>query len=122
MNKVIVAALLFVLLTASMSSNADEAYYMVYGAGYHTCGKYLADRRKSQHEEVVVFYYTSWVKGFVTSFNMFSNKKGIISDLSDDDVVAYLDKYCSNNPLTQVTNAAMCLIGDKGGHKYSACK
>lgn len=89
----------------------------VRGFGAQGCGKYLADRAKKS----VAFDqgYAGWVLGYLSAYNFFGTHKQVALP-EPDTVLAYTDKYCRDNPLRYVANAADALIGDTGGWRPSA--
>ena len=76
-----------------------------------SCGVYLADRKDGIRDAL----YADWVAGFMSSYNMFSSHPQVSPIPDQPTTLAYLDKYCRENPLSYVSAGVMNLIGDLGG-------
>jgi hypothetical protein len=86
-----------------------------YGIGANTCGQYLGDRKKDRGPSGVRgAFYATWFKGYVSGFNQFASKQ-VEVQLEPSRVVAYFDKWCSDNPSGNVVGAALCLTEASGG-------
>jgi len=96
------------LLVASASSFA-QASVLVYEEA--RCGAYLEVRRSGGAANGSA----SYVRGLITGHNIYGNAKQVDADLPDATVHAYLEKYCRDNPLSAVLNAATRLVIDLGG-------
>ena len=91
------------------------------GAGVVGCGEYLADRAEPTHQ-YTDGQYASWTMGYLSAYNV-ATKHPQLSTIPDSDTtLAYLDKFCRNNPLGYVIGGVNCLIGDLGGWKPDYCK
>ena len=51
-----------------------------------------------------------WMRGFITGYNWFNETNQVTRELSDETMVAFVDKYCRDNPLKTFTQAAAQLI------------
>jgi hypothetical protein len=117
MRKIILMLLAFVSSGAMAETprvipNAQVNYY---GIGANTCGQYLDDRKKDGNSSGVRgAFYATWFKGYVSGFNQFASKQ-VGVQLEPSRVVAYFDKWCSDNPSGNVVGAALCLTAASGG-------
>ena len=108
MNRIF-AFILIVLLPFTFAT-ADEV--MVVGAGSHSCGKWLA----SKNDLGARYQYQQWVYGFITGSNYrTARKQSMPPDL--ESVTAFVDQYCSNNPLHALFLAAAAAAQETGGPK-----
>lgn len=102
----------FFLLVASQAFSQGV---MVQGVGTFSCGKYLqlrADRNETQDG-----IFVSWVWGYMAGFNM-EAQNPTTSNLPDQpSTLAFVDKYCRENPLDNTLNATNALISDLGGKR-----
>lgn len=115
--------LAFVLLW-NFSAFAAERF-SVYGLGTNSCGKYLADRQNdgNKFDTVVAAQYSDWVRGFISGYNAGTTGKQVATEeLSRPTIVAYLDKYCRDNPLNYVMSGVTCLRANYAGPKPEYCK
>jgi hypothetical protein len=58
---------------------------------------------------------SAWVKGYVSGFTRGTNGPQIAAVPEGAVVVAYLDKFCRDNPLKFIGNGAFELVRDLGG-------
>lgn len=112
------------LLVTSLSMESfAQGPIAISGPGTFTCGDYLA-HRQSDHQSFTAPQTSvnlAWVLGFISGYNYFSSDPKVDRIPGFNDVIAYLDNYCKNNPLSLVVNGASCLIGDSGGNRPPYC-
>ena len=89
----------------------------VAGAGGVQCGDYLGHRKQSKPPLDAL--YQSWLNGYVSGFNQFSPNTQVAKIPSPDTLLAYVDKYCRENPLSPVKYAADTLIMELGGNVFT---
>lgn len=100
-RKRVIAALMLCCLLPGISS----AQYTVYGPGGNSCGRWLEDRKS--------FVWVSgimWLSGWLSAAGYYG-----IADLkrtSSDAMAAFVDKYCQENPGSDIDDAAMALVKD----------
>lgn len=58
--------------------------------------------------------YVVWFDGFASGIAYRTTGNQLLELISEATVLAYLDKYCRDNPLRNVALAADCLLRDKG--------
>ena len=103
---------LAVLLTAASTGALAQT---LFGAGTVTCGKYLELRKENNKE--IDHLNVFWIMGYVSAYNVWSHEKAIDHLPDPESVLAYFDRYCRDNPLRQLVDAADKLIRDLGGGK-----
>jgi len=58
----------------------------------------------------------TWVQGYLSAFNALSAVNGHGADLAagtdDDGIFRWIDNYCANHPLSQLSSAAAELIAE----------
>jgi len=91
---------------------SDDHVHMI-GAGNNSCGKWLESKDSASARAV----YRSWVLGFITGANWHAGGSRQASVPDAAAAVAYIDKYCANNPLHILALAAAALVQDAGGPK-----
>jgi len=98
-RKSVIAALMLCCLLPGIGF----AEYTVYGPGRKSCDGWFEDRKS--------FTWISdifWLSGWLSAAGYYG-----IADLkttSSDGMAAYVDKYCQENPLSAIDEAAMALV------------
>lgn len=119
--KAIASALAFAAVAAipgPSSGQAAPAEQLVgYGVGMRSCGSYLARRRvvdRAFDDEVVY-----WTQGFLSAHNWYqaSNIQFNNQSLDDGAVLAYLDKFCREKPLSSLVFAVDDMVHRHTGRK-----
>ena len=105
----------FVMLLSPITAHAQGVE--VIGIGTFDCGKYLQYRKTTNEAQDDIF--VSWVWGFLGAYNIFKEEKRDfpVSPPSKESVLAFLDNYCRNNPLSTITAGSMALVDELGGRK-----
>lgn len=85
---------------------------LVRGAGLTGCGAFLEDRKLDRYKQ----FYTQWVHGYLSGYNIFSNRVALQKIPDEATIDAYLQKHCRDNPLDDVMGATVFLIRDLGGY------
>jgi hypothetical protein len=96
------------------SAQAVDATYLIMGEGTISCGEYVAS---SQAQEQMYFSALNWVQGFMTAINIKRSeeigKPSLIgNDLDPDSASLWLEKYCRENPLNRLDDAALALVDE----------
>ena len=102
-----------VLLMALSVAGASAQTTLVMGEGQVSCGTYLQDRRNAKTTQDYV--YATWVRGFLSGFNFATQGKQVSGGTEPATILAYLDKYCRDNPLHFLAGGAFSLVKDLGG-------
>lgn len=108
MHKVILMLLLGIVSNSVMAEK-----YFIFGMGHNECGEYLANRG-SDDKSIYNQVYATWVQGYFSGYNSTMPKKQFDAGLPPSTILAYLDKYCRDNPLSNVAVGTDCLFKAKG--------
>lgn len=118
-----IAALLVVLFSAPTEAADTTSGVGTIGTGTFSCGKFSkydgAPNSSGQMDLVV-----QWAWGFISAYN---TRAAFSQTYQDDDapnaisppdatsILVFIRKHCEKNPLSNVTNATLDLIGTLGG-------
>ena len=83
------------------------------GSGTQSCGTYLQGRRVPN--DFVDYQTAQWVWGYLSAYNRYvaySKFTPVSKNVPSGDVLAYLDKYCRENPLHVMAQAMDVFIPD----------
>jgi hypothetical protein len=105
MRATVVQVFLGVLIATNAS--AQERPTTVTGEGTVGCGEYLEDRRKNNKAQD--YAYATWLRGFISGFNFATRGKQITGVSAPATLLAYMDKYCRDDPLGTVAGGAFNL-------------
>ena len=105
MKKLIIAALLVCLVTPAWAANS-KGQYEILGYGNNSCGTW------TKHRKAGAWYGTAgWVLGIVTGYNAYTDGVYNIAEGTDNQgLLAWIDNYCSSNPLEKVLAATNALV------------
>jgi hypothetical protein len=123
---------MFVALLASLASfdtvqaeppvsGKTPAY--VAGTGGFSCGKFIEYRRMSNNETQMDMI-VQWVWGYLAAYNqrgLFDAKGHVLSQITPPDsptVQLFLEHYCTQNPLSDVSAGAAALLKSLGGEVH----
>jgi hypothetical protein len=84
----------------------------VWGAGNESCGQWTAHR----HTPALYHPLVQWVHGFISGVN-WSLEEQQAHPPDAAAIVAFMDSYCTNNPLHRIWQAAAILVQEAGGPK-----
>ena len=79
----------------------------------YTCGQYIEKRRASAMSDGM---FANYAYGYISAYNFWGTKAQVKTP-EGTTVLAYLDKYCADQPLRNVSQGVDALIGDIGGFK-----
>lgn len=107
--KLLFASVLVVIsmaTTLSMSNAQDErgAPLTINGVGGHGCGMYLEFRHDGN--DAMKTLYQQWAAGFMAGYSSAIAKPGTQTNLALDldTYTAWLDKWCADNPLSNIVS------------------
>lgn len=106
------AVLLCAVLGLVTENSANAASISVIGAGAVSCGKWLEQRGDKRARAEAA----QWVFGYLAAYNA-ANEARQVEVHDTQSVTAFLDRYCSINPLQAVPAAAAALVEELGGAK-----
>lgn len=115
MYKFALAALL-VSASTGVQANEDDVW-QIRGVGQDGCGKWIDARRENS---TMVRYYEQWVASFIVSYNYYRLDKVPKLEVNVPEfstINAYLDRFCSDNPLFTISFGSAQLVQDLGGVK-----
>lgn len=105
--------LLITLLILASDLRAEETVWIA-GAGTHSCGKWL----DAKNDKASRYQFQQWVFGFVSGMN-WATKGRQATPVDNEAMTAFIDLYCTNNPLRTVLAASEALVEETGGPKAS---
>lgn len=107
-----VAAVVFLCAAISISAQTavpPKVSFPVYGAGTQSCGAWLVN----PHGDLRRSHMLSWVLGWVSASTYFTEAVGAHMRHTDANAVeAWVDKYCRENPLKDVSYASGELVAE----------
>lgn len=109
--------LLVFVATFAQAQQLGTGEFYILGGGNESCGVWLETR----NHESARLQRAQWLLGFLTGYNS-ANSKGLSRSrqvqLQDgQSALAFVDRYCSNNPLHVVGAATLALVEALGGEK-----
>lgn len=115
--KKLASLLLIFVATSAQAQKLEAGEFYILGAGSLSCGKWL----EIQRYESGRLQGMQWILGYLTGYNS-QNASGLfkshqVRPADGESAVAFLDTYCSNNPLSNVASAALALVETLGGEK-----
>jgi hypothetical protein len=108
-----VYTILTVLLAASQCLVEVPSQVSLWGAGQESCGRWSETRHTPTH-----YQYIQWVEGFISGVN-WACRMQQAQPLDTAAIVAFMDRYCTNNPLHPIVKAAEVLVHETGGPKIT---
>jgi hypothetical protein len=106
--------LLFLVLVLCITMEVRaQSPVQVAGEGIIECGVYLKARR--ENNETQSYIHASWVRGFISGYNIGTSGRPVVKIPGSDTVLAYLDKHCRDNPLDSLVMGAIALVKEAGG-------
>ena len=90
------------MLIPTLSMAVDSSgNYAVWGIGKKSCFGFNKDLEANNIEK-----YNHYIKGFLTAYNIFTEKTySITGKMNNDQVVAWLNEYCDDNPMSGLETA-----------------
>jgi len=108
----ITGVLLLVLLDNAYAQIKFGETVFVIGSGNVSCGKWLEEREN----RTLRAQRMQWLLGWVSAYN-WSNVSRQVQLQDGQSALAFVDRYCTNNPLQPVLGGAEALIEELGGPK-----
>ena len=104
-----------VLFVAALSlptvceTRPDQLGYGVLGEGTASCGEWTKVRAEKNSSSA--FVSGAWVQGYLTAFNLYGPASNDITKGTDaEGVMAWVDNYCVQHPLDDLSTAADNLV------------
>jgi hypothetical protein len=97
--------------------------FSIHGLGATECSEYLAYRQKenTNYNGATARTSAEWALGYISGYNS-ATYEILTHNIPVTTVVAYLDKFCRDQPLSNVSAAVGCLHGNFGGPPLPYCK
>ena len=80
---------------------------MAYGAGMVTCAEW--QKYRSTGDKAATLQLQAWIDGFLSGYNMASDVDFIVPRPQTVAYYAWIDNYCTQNPLNVVMQATLAL-------------
>lgn len=111
--KSIIAIIFIATVSLAAPVGADDAKGRWFAQGAVSCGKWLELKREGGMMRSTLGL---WLAGFVSGANAYRRgKKNYIEGTDMDSAMLWIDKYCTENPLSNSGNAAHALIEELAG-------
>jgi hypothetical protein len=100
---------MLLLLAIANTAQCNERESAIVGAGTASCGRYLEIRAMQDRDLDGLF--SSWLQGFVSGANVQRREMGLefVSVPDGPSMLAYIDKFCRDNPLKTVFEGAVVM-------------
>lgn len=105
------------LLAVLVPASAGAAPLKILGLDDMSCQTWL----KSKDDAELRKQYVSWVRGFLSGHN-YANQSQQISVVSSGTVELYVDRFCSEKPLGQFSDAALRMSDQYSGRNAPITK
>lgn len=103
---IIISLLLVPTLTLAVDTNGN---YAVWGVGKKACFGFHKDYTAEKN----IDKYKHYVKGFLTAYNIFTEKTYSISgSMNENQLIEWLNTYCEENPMMSIENALVSFTFD----------
>ncbi len=103
----IVLVLSFAITTPTKAEDKDGRYYV---EGPITCGKWVEFRKEDSWEATT---YRAWIAGYITAYNKQTpNVFHIMGSTDLESVELWMEKYCQENPLKDLSNGMRALTDE----------
>ena len=112
MRRLIACSIVALLSTHALAADSKDQV-AVYGVGAIFCGKYLDAWDKGNN--VLKIGALTWTQGFLTAINlqMLLSKQNTLKFTEPEQINAYMQKYCRDNPLKDFYSGAYQLALDQ---------
>jgi enolase len=102
---IIISLLLMPTITMAVDSSGN---YAVWGVGKKACFGFNKAIVEDGNDK-----YKHYIKGFLTAYNIFTEKTySITGRMKEDEVIEWLSEYCEENPMSGLENALVSFTFD----------
>jgi len=108
----VVYFILLLILYFPIALQAQEDQVFIIGAGQASCGKWI----ESKNTHSLRHQGKEWVLGFISGYNWGKDEKQVMPT-DGPAVIAFIDRYCKNNPLKPILYGAMELVQELYSNK-----
>lgn len=117
MRTPIALAIILSLPVANSMVPALAAPVQIIGFQDPSCGKWAASSNDPMLRQVYVF----WIRGFLTGHN-YANQLQQTRSVSNETIALFVDKFCRENPLKSIDEAAFRLSDELSGRNRPISK
>jgi hypothetical protein len=110
-------SLLFLLLALFITSAAMAAQVKFVGLDDMSCRNWIRSKEDSDQRKIQL----AWVRGVLTGHN-YANQKQQVSNISNGTVENFVDRYCSDNPQGEFSDAALRMSDKFSGRNEALAK
>jgi hypothetical protein len=100
------APFVFLALAVAMATAQAQEIKIVIGLTGFSCGKWVNTPKKTAQHQAL----EHWVTGYLSGINMESAGVDFLQGRDIDGLTAWIDNYCSRNPLHAITQALFELV------------
>jgi hypothetical protein len=107
--KSLVMILGIMMLTSTTAVAVDSnGNYAVWGLGKKSCYGFTQEVNGEDFDK-----YKHYIKGFLTAYNMFTEKTySITGRMDENDIIEWLNEYCGDNPMSGLETALLSFTFD----------
>jgi hypothetical protein len=99
---IIILSMLILTSTSAIAVDSD-GNYAVWGVGKKSCFGFNKEINGEDSDR-----FRDYIKGFLTAYNMFTEKTfSITGNMNEDEVVNWLTEYCADNPMFGLETALL---------------
>ena len=95
-------SLLLLFLAFSMATAAEAAPVKIVGLDDMSCRSWIHSKEDGDQRKIQL----AWVRGVLSGHN-YANQKQPVSSISNGTVENFVDRYCSDNPAGEFSDAAL---------------
>lgn len=112
---IIALSILFLTSTAALAVDTN-GNYAVWGVGKKACFAFNKEMGSEDNAK-----YKHFIKGFLTAYNMFTEKTyNITGSMNETDVLEWLNDYCDDNPMSGLESALLNFTFDHYDHRMKS--
>ncbi len=116
LTRLVGVCVLSALLTGT--AGAQREAFMMTPSPMSSCGDFMAARRSSEgNSNIKAYWAVVWAWGYMSSFNAHSPNSTINIPAQTETVYLYFEKYCRENPLSDLVLGTSKLIQELGGKR-----
>ncbi len=108
MKSLVMILVLMVLTSTTAVAVDNDGNYAVWGLGKKSCFGFNKEIVKEDSDK-----YKHYIKGFLTAYNMFTEKTYSISgSMNEGQIIEWLTEYCGENPMAGLETALLSFTFD----------
>ena len=112
-----VFSLIFITLPFAAFAVDGKGFYNTKGSGTNSCAKWTAEK---QTDSLLYAAFNQWVLGYITAVNSeaWHESADVAEGTDNAGLLGWIDNYCANHPLDNVTAAASALTREMSGRYF----